>query len=208
MPEMNHGILVENIRTLLKNKGMTQQQFADVVGMTQANVSKALNPNDKRCFTLEQVFAISQHFGVSIDELTGNKVAEKAALSPRSVLAFLVDLLRTDKARVASWVNKEEVFIVGYGAQGPSCDHTYLDVEYPAIYFPSHFGFDGVDYDTQEFQELYAEFSQCGNETPFYDMNDIIKKLVPMIELYKNKEIPEEAFQMIVDGYLKQLRGL
>lgn len=123
---------------------------------------------------LEQVFAISQHFGVSIDELTGNKVAEKAALSPRSVLAFLVDLLRTDKARVASWVNKEEVFIVGYGAQGPSCDHTYLDVEYPAIYFPSHFGFDGVDYDTQEFQELYAEFSQCGNETPFYDNYDVL----------------------------------
>ena len=39
-------------------------------------------------------------------------------------------------------------------------------------------------------------------------MNDIIRKLLPMIELYKKKEIPEEAFQMIVDGYLKQLRGI
>ena len=39
-------------------------------------------------------------------------------------------------------------------------------------------------------------------------MNDIIKKLLPMIALYKEKEIPEEAFQMIVDGYLSQLRGI
>ena len=208
MSELNHGILVENIKLLMKNKGMTQQQLAEALKMTQANVSKALNPNDKRCFTLEQVFAISQHFGVSIDELTGNKVVEKASLSPRAVLAFLVDLLRTDKARVASGVNKEEVFLVGYGADGPSCNHTYLDVEYPVIYFPSYFEFDGTDYDTVEAQELYAEFTQCGNETPFYDMNDIVKKLLPMIELYKKKEIPEEAFQMIVDGYLKQLRGI
>lgn len=208
MSGMNHAILVENIRSLMKNKGMTQQQLAEVLEMTQANVSKALNPNDKRCFTLEQVFALSQHFGVSIDELTGNKAVEKATLSPRSVLSLLVDLLRTDKARVASCEKKEEVFLVSYGAKGPSCDHTYLDVEYPAIYFPSYFAFDGMDYETLEAQELYAEFSQCGNETPFYDMNDIIKKLLPMIELYKNKEIPEEAFQMIVDGYLKQLRGI
>lgn len=80
---------------------------------------------------------------------------------------------------------------------------------YPAIYFPSHFEFDAtMDYNSEEAQELYAEFSQCGNETAFRDMNDIIKKLLPMIALYKEKEIPEEAFQMIVDGYLGQFREI
>jgi len=205
MSELNFKLLQENIRNLMKKHDITQAKLAEIAGMTQANVSKALNPDETKQFNLDQLYRISQHFGVSIDELVGNKVAEKTALSPRSVLAFLVDLLRTDKARVASWANKEEVFIIGYGAHGPTCDHTYLDVEYPAIYFPSYCGFDGVDYETQEFQELYAEYSQCGNESPFFAMNDIIKKLVPMIELYKNMEIPEEAFQMILNGYLDQL---
>ena len=209
MSEMNQNILIENIRDLLKRENMTQQRFAEIVGMTQANVSKALNPDDKRCFTLEQVYRISKYFRISIDELTGNTVAEKASTSPRAVLAFLVELLKTDKARSTPWVHKDEVFDVTYGAEGPSCSHIYLDVEYPTIYFPGHFEFDGMmDYDTEEAQELYAEYTQCGNETEFRDMNDIIKKLLPMIELYKDKEIPDEAFQMIVDGYLKQLRGI
>lgn len=209
MPELNFELLQTNIHALIEKHKLTQQKFAEIVGMTQANVSKALNPNEKKQFTIDQVYRISQYFHVSIDELTGNKAAEKSTVSPRAVLAFLVELLRTDKARVTTLEKKDEVFDISYGVHGPSCSHIYLDVEYPAIYFPGHFEFDGMyDYETEEAQELYSEFSQCGNETPFYEMNDIIKKLLPMIELYKNKEIPEEAFQMIVDGYLKQLRGI
>ena len=89
MPEWKHDILIENIRALLKRYDMTQQQLAGITGMTQANVSKALNSNDKRHFTLEQVICISQHFGVPIDELVGNEVSQEAATSPRAVLAFL-----------------------------------------------------------------------------------------------------------------------
>ena len=47
MPEWKHDILIENIRALLKRYDMTQQQLAGITGMTQANVSKALNSNDK-----------------------------------------------------------------------------------------------------------------------------------------------------------------
>lgn len=208
MSELNFKLFQENIRKLLKKHGLTQSELAEVAGMSQGNFSKALNPDEKKQFTLEQLYRIAQHFGASMDELTGNKAAEKSSVTPRAVFAFLVELLRTDKARVITWTQKnEEVFDVCYGMDGPSCDHIYLDVEYPAIYFPSHIEFDGLyDYDSEEAQELFNEFTQCGNETVFRDMNDIIKKLLPMVELYKNKEIPEEAFQMIVDGYLKQLR--
>ena len=38
-------ILKRNINSLLKNKGVTQQQLADVLGMSQSNVSKALSEN-------------------------------------------------------------------------------------------------------------------------------------------------------------------
>ena len=36
-------------------------------------------------------------------------------------------------------------------------------------------------------------------------MNEILKKLIPIIKLYREKEIPDEAFQMILNGYLEQL---
>ena len=36
-------------------------------------------------------------------------------------------------------------------------------------------------------------------------MNEILKKLIPIINLYREKEIPDEAFQMILNGYLEQL---
>lgn len=209
MSELNFDLLQENIRALLKKHDLTQNELATIVGMSQGNLSKALNPEEKKQFTLEQVYRISQHFAVSIDELVGNKAAEKKTFSPRAVLAFLVELLRTDKARVTTWVSEnEEVFDVLYEGHEQSCNHIYLNVEYPAIYFPSYFEFNAtLDYDSPEAHELYAEFSQCGNETAFCNMNDIIKKLLPIIELYKKKEIPEEAFQMIVNGYLSQLRG-
>lgn len=207
MSEMNSDILIENIRMLRERDGLTQKQLADVAGMTQANISKALNPDDKRCFTLEQVYRIATHFRVSIDELTGNKTAERAALSPRSVLRFLVELLRTDNARITMFTREEEVFAVEYEWDGPSLDHSNRDIEYPAVYFPSYYEFDTTGMSFQEEQELYAEFSQCGNATSYCEMNEIIKKLLPMIELYKKEEIPEEAFMMIVEGYLKKLRN-
>ena len=117
MSEWNHDILVENVRSLLKRKGMTQQQLAEVTGMTQANVSKALNPNDKRNFSLEQVISISQHFGVSIDELVGNKVPLETATSPRSVLAFLSELLSSVKMR-STTISEEELIYEQFQNEG------------------------------------------------------------------------------------------
>ena len=46
MPELNFELLQQNIRELIKRNGITQQQLANIAGMTQANVSKALNPGE------------------------------------------------------------------------------------------------------------------------------------------------------------------
>ena len=83
MSELNFELLQENIRALLKKHDLTQNALAEIAGMTQANVSKALNRNESKQFTIDQVFRIAQHFGVSIDELVGNKAVEKTAYSPR-----------------------------------------------------------------------------------------------------------------------------
>ena len=205
MSELNTAILIENIRSLKERDSLTQKQLADIAGMTQANISKALNPDDKRCFTLEQVYRIATYFRVSLDELTGNKTTSGTSSSPRSVLRYLLELLRSNKAKVIKWTNMEEVFDVEFDWDGPSCDHSHREIEYPAIYFPSYVPFSCEDLGTDEAQALFAEYTQCGNHTGYRDMNEIILKMLPMIELYKNKEIPDEAFQMIVEGYLRQV---
>lgn len=60
MSELNFQLLEENIRMLLVKNNITQQKLAEIAGMTQANVSKALNRNEKKRFTLDQVYRIAQ----------------------------------------------------------------------------------------------------------------------------------------------------
>ena len=206
MSNWNHDILVENIRSLLKRKGMTQQQLAEIAGMTQANVSKALNPNDKRSFTLEQIVCISQHFGVSIDELVGNKFPIETATSPRSVLAFLSTLLASVKMRATQITEEEFVYEQYRNEHGyPDCRRVNRKVEYPAFYFHNYHCVSDFATCDPEYAEVDAEFCWGGNETRFLPMNEILKKFIPIIKLYREKEIPEEAFQMILNGYLEQL---
>jgi len=51
----NADILIRNITQLMKDNGITQEKLADILGMSQPNVSKALSLRDKKCFTLDQV---------------------------------------------------------------------------------------------------------------------------------------------------------
>ncbi|MGM9600703.1 MAG: hypothetical protein ACI3W5_03820, partial [Faecousia sp.] len=57
----------------------------------------------------------------------------------------------------------------------------------------------------EDYCEVDAEFCWSGNRTQFAQMNEILRSLVPMVKLYREKKIPEEAFQMIVNGYMEQL---
>ena len=107
MSELNFELLQENIRALLKKHDLTQSELATIAGMSQGNFSKALNPEEKKQFTLEQLYRIAQHFGVSIDALVGNTSANEITTGPRAVLRFLVQLLCEAKVRVVN-ISEEE----------------------------------------------------------------------------------------------------
>ena len=68
MSELNFTMLRMNIRNLLKKHGITQVKLASIANMTQSNVSKALSDKDPKEFTLDQMYRISHHFGISQDE--------------------------------------------------------------------------------------------------------------------------------------------
>ena len=57
MQNYDNDILLQNIKKLMTDNGITQAALADILGMSQSNVSKALSSNDKKNFTLDQLAA-------------------------------------------------------------------------------------------------------------------------------------------------------
>lgn len=209
MSELNFELLQQNIRELIKRNGITQQELANIAGMTQANVSKALNPGEKKQFTIDQIFRIAQHFGVSIDELTGNKSAKAATTSPRSVLSFITTLMCERKMKASSVTIEEWVYEPYCNEHGyPDCKPEKRNIEYPAFYFPDFYDVYDFATDEHEAEETHYEFLSGGNGTKFRQLNEVLKKFLPLIKLYHETEIPEEAFKMVLDGYLNQLKDM
>lgn len=207
MSNLNFYMLRLNIRNLLKKHDITQAKLAAIAGMTQSNVSKALSEKDPKEFTLEQVYRISQHFGVSIDELVGNTAANKAETSPRATLAFFTKLLCDSKLRyttvkISEWVYEYDYNPIGY----PECVGKEKDVEYFAFYFPKYQHLE--DYARNPLvtdEDIHDEFRSVGNGTKLKHLNELLTKFLPMVDLYRETEIPDEAFQMVLNGYLEQL---
>ena len=83
--------------------------------------------------------------------------------------------------------------------------HEDREITYPAIYFPNYWQIpDRLPY--MEKQALYAEASQCGNETHMIPVNDFLIKFQQLFEIYENKGIDEDAFRIVIDNYLSRLR--
>ena len=206
MSELNFDLLKKNIKALMDKHDMTQAQFAEIAGMTQPNLSKALSPNESKEFTLEQLFRIAQHFKISIDELTGNRSAADAAISPRAVFKFLVDMLCTGMMRTTKVVEQEEVYDLFVNNHGyPDCKIKKADITYNALYFQDYYGIWDLAFEEHAQDDLHSEFCMGGNESKYKLMNEALNKMLPIIKLYREGDIAEEAFQMIVNGYIEQL---
>lgn len=206
MSEMNFELLQENIRGLLEKNGLTQNALAEIAGMSQSNVSKALSPKESKQFTLEQIYRISQHFGISIDELVGNKAAELNETGPRASLEFITKLLcksklRHTKVKVKEWIYEYEYTGNGY----QECRGKEKEIEYPAFYFASYAHPEDYARSNISDEDVYYEFMSAGNDTRFLHLNEVLEKFLPMVKLYRETEIPDEAFQMVLNGYLEQL---
>ena len=205
MSELNFDLLQENIRLLMKNKGITQNELAEIAGMTQPNISKALNPNSTKQFTIDQLFRIAQHFKISIDELVGNKAAEDNAISPASVLDFITKLLCAYKVRVVKIDDVEETVYNPY-VRGdiPDCSIDQVPCSYNAFYFPDYIDPD-PKLSEQEREDLHFEYLYCGNESNFKKFNEVFETFLPLIESYRKGDISDEIFHMVLKGFVEKL---
>ena len=208
MSIFNQNILKQNIKELLKNKNITQQQLAHTIGMSQSNVSKALSEGDKKCFTVEQIYSIADHFGVSIDWMLGYETAERIAKGPRAIGAFLAELLSSQYARCTPIEIHDTVYSIDYDSRKgyPDYNVTEQDNTYLAIYFPNYWDPRELAKTEEEFAELYAEAKQCGNDTRNISLNEFIQKYVSILKVFQDKQISEEAYRIVLKDYLSQLR--
>jgi len=207
MQEMNFEVLQENIRSLLEQHDMTQDDLAKEIGMSQSNVSKALNRDNSKQFTVEQLFRIAQYFKVSIDVLVGNTAAEEASISQRAIFRFITDLLRHRKLRTTTVVVEETVFEPYINHHGcMDCDQVKRELEYTAFYFSNYLGLE--DYpplSEYDLDDLRLDFNMSGNESGNRQLNDAFQSIVPILKLYCEEKIEVEPLEMILKGYLEKL---
>lgn len=207
MQKFDSLILKRNINALMQNKAITQQQLATEIGMSQSNVSKALSERDKKCFTVEQIFSIAEFFGISIDQLVGHDTSKTAAKGQRAVGAFIADLIAEGKAKTTEIVITEEVYSLVYNGYGyPDGTHEKRKNKYLALYFPNYWDPAELAKDEEEYRDLCSEAEQCGNDTRNVALNEFIGKYLDILRVYKQKQISEEAYQIVLKDYLSQLK--
>lgn len=197
----------------MKNTDITQKQLADILGMSQPNVSKALDSKDKKCFTLDQVVGIANHFGVSIDFLVGNTEPKSREINPRSIAVFLSKIIESHDAKYTTVDIEETVYELKDHHNifsGSFCSPASAErriISYPAFYFPDYWQLpDPADVDRETYYEIESEAKQVGNESRMKPVNDFIRKFIQIFEVFDNKGVDEDAYRTVVDNYLSKLR--
>ena len=205
MPKFDYMTMKKNIKILIRNRDMTQQQLAEVLGMSQSNVSKALNEDEKKCFTVEQLYEIAEHFNVSIDELLGHRTVETTPGGQRGIGTFLAAVLSSGDGKCTRVKVKEMIYDSYRPPIGPE-DYEPSEHEYWALYFPNYWDPSEEAKDEEEFRELMAEATQAGNETRNPALNTFIQKYLEILRVYQKGEISKEAYEIVLNDYLSKLK--
>ena len=207
MPFFDNDILIQNIQKLMNANNITQCMLADILGMSQSNVSKALNKNDKKSFTLNQVVGIAKYFNTSIDVLLGNDNVRLPGRSPRDIASFIVQLIEKGDFVVFDHNVEELVYDVNYDDEGyPYTTSSEINNLYHAFYLPS---FWQVPKDSsisnEEKQDMWAEINSCGNTGRHYSTNKVIHQFLQIYAMYKQKGLEEETYRTVVKDLLNHL---
>ncbi len=205
MSNINFDILKENIRSLIKDKGMTQQQLGDAIGMSQSNVNKCLKQGDgSRSFTLEQVCALADLFEMSVDDLLGRRPS-KDTHSVEDICRFLVALITNYKVVHFEHPIEEKV----YPPTDPYNDFELNEtktIRYDAFYFPSYIT-PPEYFDEYRLDDIRSDVLANGNSVPEnMTINNFLHKFIDTFEKYDSGVYEEDDYKILLDAYYRILR--
>lgn len=200
MLNYNENILNENIRMLMKERNTKQQELADILGMAQSNVSKALNPNDKKCFTLDQVVGIARYYGWSVDRLVGINRNLQENLSQREIASCIVALINGRKALLREITVEEDQY---------RCDDCYpqevklyknINSRYLAMYIPNYWPCDNED--PTDISQIY------GNSTRLCNINEFLEAFQSVRSMYEQGQLSDKNYDNFVNTLLENLSDI
>lgn len=201
MYQLNRELMITNIRKLMDENNVTQKQLADILGMSQPNVNHALNPKGTKCFTLEQIAGIAQHFKTSVDLLIGNRRAQYIETSPRATAAFIAKLLENHRGLLATTAIEEDRFIIDDMNPYAGATHKRESGEYLCLYLPNYWPLPEVD----PVGEVFNEYCNCGNDTCMTEVNTFLKQFNEIFTIYENGGLSQETYATVLQDLLSHL---
>lgn len=205
MSNFNNSILIQNIKLQMKKHNENQKQLADAIGMSQPNFNKAINEKDGKLFTLQQLFDISQHYGVTIDSLLGNEPVEDVSLA--SICSFIKELIEMSYVDVVETNYQDFTYgtehIDYYGHDEVTTSSTTSS--YPALVFPNRLFQEKYlsEWDSEKKKLEYARFGN--NNSSNKTINNFIRKYLRMYHLYLKNEIDRDVLDLAYDHYLQEV---
>lgn len=205
MPDFNNDILIKNIKLQMQKHNETQSQLAEVIGMTQSNFSKAINGVESKRFSIEQLYGISQHYGVGIDALLGNKADDNLTLV--SISSFLRKLIENS---IADLVELEYADIKYKSEYDGYTDQFYVNSyedknTYTAIVFPNT-KFEPKYLSKSEADELKQKYAKNGNRDYRNEcINEFLKKYTQLYRLYRRGDLEYDVLELACQHYIEEL---
>ena len=205
MPDFNNDILIKNIKLQMKKHNETQSQLAEVIGMTQSNFSKAINGVESKRFSIEQLYGISQHYGVGIDALLGNKADDNLTLV--SISSFLRKLIENS---IADLVELEYTDIKYKSEYDGYTDQFYVNSyadknTYTAIVFPNT-KFEPKYLSKSEADKLKQKYAKNGNRDYRNEcINEFLKKYTQLYRLYRRGDLEYDVLELACQHYIEEL---
>ncbi|MGF6990066.1 transcriptional regulator with XRE-family HTH domain [Lachnospiraceae bacterium PM6-15] len=112
MAKLKVSILKKNVRQLMRDKNITQEELAKKIGSTQSGVAKYLSEKNTDKFNLEHLYEIATEYHVSIDSLLGLKLSEKNDdTSLGDVVSLLAQLEKIEPFKFGKVTYEESTYI-------------------------------------------------------------------------------------------------
>lgn len=204
MSNFDNSILIKNIKLQMKKRNETQKQVAEAIGMSQPNFNKAINEKGSKLFTIEQLYKISQHFGIGIDTLLGNKIAKGS--STASICSLIRRLIDTSIADVTETSYYDSKYFLTpdpfpYNVLSSTDNkNTYLALVFPNREFKDRYLSEDDAYN------LRLTYARLGNEDHRNEqINTFIKKYIQIYHLYLKGDIEYNIVELAYKSYIEEV---
>lgn len=101
--------MIKNLKSLRKEKGISQQQLADIILVSQQSINKYENHDVEP--DIKTLTKIAEYFNVSLDYLTGRTTIKEMADAPRksdlteNELHLIKSVKKLNKNQIACIIN-------------------------------------------------------------------------------------------------------